>query len=291
MIPWWAQSFFVLSRTLSLRMALLFGVMILGFVPTWAQGEDTSAARLRMVFAGDAMVHLPQLKSGLQEDGKTYEFYESFQYIHSFLQSVDVAVVNLEENVSAQGPYFGYPTFRAPSTWVEALAWAGFDVFATANNHAYDHFTQGLYETLTVLEKWSVQHTGIFRNQQERLAETPLLIDRYVGLHHFRIALLNYTLLSNRRALDPVLINQLQFTQVQEDLSRARLCKPDAIVVFLHGGTEYERKENPVQKNGPSGWLSKGSMPLWAHILMWCNPFVFFRALQAGYLWHTPLAI
>lgn len=257
-----------LSRGLSPRMALLFGGVVLGCAPTWAQ-EGESVAHLRMVFAGDAMVHLPQLQSGLQSDGKTYEFYESFQYIQSWLQAADVAVVNLEENVSAQGPYLGYPTFRAPSTWVEALARAGFDVFATANNHAYDHFTPGVYETWATLEKWSVQHTGTFRNQQTRLLETPLLLDRYVGRHHFRIALLNYTLLSNRRALDPALINQVKLTQVQEDLSRARLFHPDAIVVFLHGGTEYERTENAVQRKWAQ-WLAQQGV----HAIVGAHPHV-----------------
>ena len=58
---------------------------------------------LRLVFAGDLMGHVPLHNAARQSDG-SYDYSPYFQYIKDYIQSVDLAVVNLEVTLAGK-PY------------------------------------------------------------------------------------------------------------------------------------------------------------------------------------------
>ena len=109
---------------------------------------------LRLVFAGDLMGHMPLHSAALQPDG-SYDYSPCFQYVKDYIQSADVAILNLEVTLAGK-PYTGYPCFSAPDAIAEAAHQAGFDVFTTANNHCMDKGSRGLERTLDVLDTFGM---------------------------------------------------------------------------------------------------------------------------------------
>ena len=115
------------------RSILLWLLLFAAAAPS--RGQQGSG-HLRLVFAGDLMGHLPLHSAALQSNG-SYDYAPCFQYVKDYIQSADVAIVNLEVTLAGK-PYTGYPCFSAPDAIAEAAHQAGFDVFTTANNHCMD---------------------------------------------------------------------------------------------------------------------------------------------------------
>lgn len=81
------------------------------------------------------------------------------------LRQADASFVNLEVLLH---DYEGYPQadwkgtyIRAPPWAADELAWAGFDLFAVATNHANDFTHQGLQATMRELDKRNLTYAGI----------------------------------------------------------------------------------------------------------------------------------
>lgn len=198
-----------------------------------------------LIFAGDIMGHLPQIKSAEVIPNKKYNYEPCFRYIKPVLESADIAIGNLELTLPGQPPYQGYPMFRSPDQLAADLKQAGFDILVTANNHSNDSRGQGVKHTIEVLRREGFLHTGTFRNQKERDAFYPLMIYK----KNFKIALLNYTYDTNGVPTEaPTVVNLIDTVQIAADLAEARARKPHYIIVVMHWGIEYQLKENATQR-------------------------------------------
>ena len=58
--------------------------------------DQPEPIRITLAAAGDIMVHLPQIKAAYNAETGTYEFTECFADIKELVQSVDLAICNLE---------------------------------------------------------------------------------------------------------------------------------------------------------------------------------------------------
>ena len=93
------------------------------------------------------------------------------------LSTADIALANLESPISTHGsPSDKSYAFRAPPVAAEALALAGFDGVALANNHALDYGPQALLETASLLARHGVHSAGSGANSDEALA--PFFLER-----------------------------------------------------------------------------------------------------------------
>lgn len=90
------------------------------------------------------------------------------------IRTADAGVVNLEVLLhDYEGPPAadsGGTYMRAPPSVAADLAWAGFDLFATATNHAGDYSTRGMLDTLDALETRDLPSAGLGRTLGEALA-------------------------------------------------------------------------------------------------------------------------
>lgn len=198
---------------------------------------------LKLVFAGDIMVHDRQLRAAGQADG-SYDFSSSFRYVAPLLQEADLAIGNLELTLPGHKPYAGYPHFRAPDTLAGTLKEAGFDVLVTANNHSNDSGRRGIWRTLEALAKRSLYYTGTFADTLERDTTYPLLLQH----QGYRLALLNYTYGTNDPHVPaPCFVNVIDTVQIKQDLAKARRLNPDLIIAYMHWGHEYHLDENEEQ--------------------------------------------
>ncbi|MBQ6098048.1 MAG: CapA family protein [Bacteroidales bacterium] len=198
---------------------------------------------LRLVFAGDLMGHMPLHKAAQQPDG-SYNYEPCFRYIKDYVESADLAIVNLEVTLAGK-PYTGFPCFSSPDAYAAAARDAGFDIFATANNHCVDKGRRGIERTLRILDSLDILHLGTYADEQQRMETYPLIINR----NGIRLALLSYTYGTNGIAVPkPNVVNLIDTAQMLQDIKKAQRHGADFIIALMHWGVEYQRHNNREQQ-------------------------------------------
>ena len=212
---------------MTMKKHLLLPLLLLGnLLHSMAQTAD-------LLFAGDLMQHQAQIDAARTPDG--YRYDSCFKWVKQEITQADLAVANLEVTLAGK-PYRGYPQFSAPDEYLTAIRDAGFDLLATANNHCLDGGSKGLSRTIQMLDSLNIAHLGTYRNAEEKERAYPLIAD----VNGLRIAFLNYTYGTNGlKVMSPQTVNYIDTTQIKQDILKARLRRPDAIIALMHWGLEY----------------------------------------------------
>ena len=219
-----------------------------------AQNANQSNEKISLLFLGDIMGHDEQMWSAENRETHTYNYDDVFQYIKDEISEADIAIANFEVTL-AGSPYSGYPTFSSPAPLAAACITAGIDVFATANNHAADRGKKGILSTIYRLDSLGIAHTGTFSDPAARDTLYPMIIEK----NGFSLALLNYTYATNGITVPPpVIVNMLERNTVTSDIEKAKSKNPDAIILFLHWGTEYDTVPSKTQTDLAEYFFSRG---------------------------------
>lgn len=227
---------FLITRMRSL-LVISFGLFSF---PLWAQ--DT--IRLSLLFTGDIMQHDSNINTAYDAPLKKYDYSFCFEYMVPILSAPDLTIGNLELTLGGS-PHKGYPQFSAPDALAVELKKIGFDILVTANNHSLDRRRKGVDRTIRVLDSLGIVHTGTFVDSISRAATYPLFVEK----SGFRISLLNYTYGTNGIPVTkPNVVNYIDTVVMKADFDKARLQKPDIILVFMHWGFEYQSLPNAEQK-------------------------------------------
>lgn len=209
---------------------------------------------ITLVFAGDMMSHMPQVKAAYNPQSKRHEYEHWFQFLKDTIASADFAIANLETPLGGE-PYSGYPMFSAPDAFAEDLKKVGFDILVTANNHTVDKGRKGLERTLSILDSLKIFHTGSFRDKQEHDSTTPLMIEA----KGVKIALLSYTYGTNGIPVPkPNVVNLIDHVQMEKDIINARSLGAQIVIPIIHWGVEYQTYEHPSQIKTAEFLASKG---------------------------------
>ncbi|MEK6783648.1 MAG: CapA family protein [Bacteroidota bacterium] len=218
-----------------------FGLL---FIPaSVVYGQDTT--RLSLMFIGDIMQHDSQMAAAYDTLTKEYDYSSCFQYIKPYLDSADVTIGNLEVTLAGP-PHKGYPQFSAPDELAATLKNAGVDILVTANNHSVDRGREGLERTIMMLDSLHISHTGTFVDTVNRMNDYPLVIYQ----NGFVLAVLNYSYGTNGLAVErPNMVNLIDTAVIKKDLSTTKGLHPDAVIVFMHWGPEYQSLPTKFQKD------------------------------------------
>ena len=230
-------------------------------LPGTAESGSPAAQQAVLCVTGDLLMHQPILDSCLQKDG-TYDFHPVFSHIHPYLESADCSVANLETTLCGPGrSYSGYPRFNSPDSLVDALRDAGLDLLLTANNHSFDTEADGFFHTIRVIREAGLDNLGT------RLrADEPEF--RVVNIHGIRIGMACFTYETETLGLDGPELNcipvppefrplissfrmsrpELLYAGVSSACEKMRAEGADVTVLFLHWGTEYERRPSEEQR-------------------------------------------
>ncbi len=201
-----------------------------------AQTGDSAAVKISLLFIGDIMGHDEQIWSAEDRTTHTYTYDDVFQYVKDEISEADLAVANFEVTLAGP-PYKGYPAFSSPPSLASACKNAGIDFLVTANNHSADRGKKGILSTIDRLDSLAIPHTGTFKDQAARDSLYPPVIEK----NGFRLALLNYTYGTNGiKVQPPAIVNMLEKNTIAADIQKAKQKNPDAIILFLHWGTEYD---------------------------------------------------
>lgn len=217
----------------------LLALLILSLASSTVAQEE----QVTLIFAGDAMMHTPQIEAAKTDSG--YNFNPIFQSIRGKIFNADIAGVNLETTFGGP-PYRGYPLFSSPKEYAKALHYAGFNLFFTANNHALDSGKEGLEQTIDAIKKEGAKQTGTFKTPEDRALNYPLMLIK----NGMRIAFLNYTYGTNGlRVRPPNVVNLIDTNLIKKDIATANKLQPDIIIAVMHWGNEYQTQPSAQQKN------------------------------------------
>lgn len=206
--------------------------------------EDTTRKEARLVFAGDLMQHMPQVRAAQRGNGH-FDYSECFRYVKPLFEQADYAILNFETTLTPTTDYHGFPTFRSPGAVADALRDIGIDAVVLANNHICDNGRTGIEYTTQRFDSLRIVHTGAFVDSSRIRAEHPLLF-RAGGL---RFALFNYTYDTNGLPVPKgMIVNLIDTNAIRRDLSSVNRKDIDCVIVFFHWGVEYVRRPNDEQR-------------------------------------------
>lgn len=221
----------------------------------------------RLTFAGDLILLEDQVKRARTEDG--YDFAPVFEYAEPYISSADLAIGVFEGPMAgAEAGYTGsnygdgkelYLNF--PDEFAAAVKDAGFDLVTTANNHVLDKGVDGAMRTLDILDSIGLEHTGSYRNEEEKQNSRVKLIEA----DGIKLAVLSYTYGSNYYNTADLAEGGLSYitsvisgtegelfeklrTQVEQDFALAKSLEPDLIVVLPHIGTQFMNSPDAEQE-------------------------------------------
>ena len=183
--------------------------------------------------------------------GRWGGFFDRVGYDYPFaatreiLRQGDLTIGNLETPLTNRGREYGGKRFRfrtSPAA-ASALKEAGFAVLTLANNHMLDYGVDGLADTVHVLDRAGLRHSGAGTDLAE--ARRAVLL----AVKGKRIAVLSYSLTQpvaffagpRRAGTAPGWPGQFR-----EDIRNARR-QADYVIVAFHWGREGETSPSAVQ--------------------------------------------
>ncbi len=242
-------------------------------IPPPSDGLEPRATRSFTIAAvGDVLPHPALIDRAVaygRESGQPYDFRPMFAEVAPIIQAADLAICNMEtplatdhevvrQYVGRRTPAGGAPVFIAPRELGEAMAGAGFDACATANNHASDTGVDGLVATLEVLDDVGIASAGTGRTPEE--AREPAWLE--VG--GVTVALLSATYGINLPlpAGQEWMVEIIDVDRLLDQARAAREAGAEFVVVSLHHGREYQIELSDAQRERTVPLLEDGDIDL-----------------------------
>ena len=194
---------------------------------------------INVALTGDIICGNSIFKDAYSSNSNTYDFSYLFDNIKFNIQTADIAIGSLETNFSSSRNYTGDSKTNSPENLAYTLKRVGFDVLSTANNHCLDNGYSGLENTLNVLDKADLSHTGTFTSAE---AKNTILIKNVKGI---KIAFLSFSYGTNGISIPndkSYCVNIINENQIKTQLALAKTEQPDIICVCMHWGTRYQTK-------------------------------------------------
>jgi hypothetical protein len=188
--------------------------------------------------------------NGSDGSSESFDFSSIYEPVSALVSSYDIAAVT-QETVLVADPErrSSYPDFATPTSMADALADAGFDVVASATNHANDQGGSAINETLAY---WAQNYPDVSVLGIHGSSADYDRID-YRESNGIRLALFDYTYGLNSghelAADETWRVNLLSDeNKLVRDLKTAERTA-DISVCFLHIGNEYDSEPTQAQRD------------------------------------------
>lgn len=222
----------------------------------WTSPDQTGKTEtITLTAAGDCLMHMPEVNSGLQADG-SYRFDTFFADVADLIREGDYSSTSLETALAGpESGYTGYPMFNSPDEISNTFKQAGFDMVVTANNHSLDRGYSGGIRTLRVLRGAGLDTLGTYRDLTESRS---FLIKDIRGV---KVGYLGYTYSTNGVPIPsghPEYVNILEKHKVLSDIKMLRP-QVDVLILVLHWGVEYQPMPEQDQTAMARDFLEAGA--------------------------------
>lgn len=215
---------------------------------------------LHVMIGGNVYQTEKHLNYAYDEKTKKYDFRNEFKYIQPILNLGDLSIVNLKTSFGNNVKNM----FSAPDEFALALKYAGINVAMHANIHTANISKSMLKRTRDLLNTYDMYHTGAFTDNMQRNGNYPLIINK----KGFRIAVLNYTRVTNRPSISrDFIINEIDKFTIERDMRMALAQKPDFIIAYFDWGANNQETPNYMQMD-----IVQYAFQLGANMVVGTNP-------------------
>jgi poly-gamma-glutamate capsule biosynthesis protein CapA/YwtB (metallophosphatase superfamily) len=188
------------------------------------------------------------------------------------LHAADMVCINLECAITSRTERWGGDPnkpffFRADPEAVETLRLANVRFAALANNHIVDFGTDGLLETVAVLDRAGIAHAGAGPDMESARAPAMLTAG---GWRIAVVAFADYpeawcaTATSPGMCFTPISLDPERFGWVEESIARAR-ANADFVIVSMHWGPNMRLRPPPVFRDFARRVIAAGADVFWGH--------------------------
>ena len=211
-----------------------------------AEGEeaDDSANDALIMMVGDMMCGKAQTTKQYEE-GIGWNFNPSYEYVRKVTAESDLAVGNLETLLAAGWPYMEDETYinnknncNAPSRYLDAVKFGGFDLMIMANNHNCDGGVRALMETIDQVDKYKFIRTGVFKNDQEKRFVICDVNGIKVGFLAYMSMRTGFNGKDQNWTKEEKAVHLNVFTEVKarQDIENIRKAGAEYVIVYMHWG-------------------------------------------------------
>ena len=232
---------------------------------------ERQRARVSLVAVGDnvpndALAAYADEMGSAVGDG-VYDWKPLFAHVKPLVSAADLAYIDQEVHIGGEdiGPR-GWPSFNTTDSMADAVVDCGFDLVASATNHAYDWGLYGAIEHSR--EIWNAQpvaFTGTATSWDE--ANDIPVVER----NGITFAFLNYTYGVGGFSQDEIpgySVNFIDEARIREDVPRAH-ASADVVIAAMHWGTE-----NVIEPDGDELYYAQLLADLGVDVVLGSHPHV-----------------
>jgi poly-gamma-glutamate synthesis protein (capsule biosynthesis protein) len=215
---------------------------------------------------GDTLIH-ESLADRAREHagGEGFDFYPLLAAVEPYIAPADLAICHFEGTLSPDNTNLEYQSgqthpaiFNVPHEIAGALVEVGFDACSTASNHSLDRGSQGVYDTLDVLDRYGIRHAGTARSPEERAP-------RLYAAGGVPVGHLSYTAFTNFgfEAIDRSWELDVADTEaILADAAAIRERGAEFVILSIHWGVEYQVQPTAGQVEMAEQLLSSPDLDL-----------------------------
>jgi poly-gamma-glutamate synthesis protein (capsule biosynthesis protein) len=222
----------------------------------WSNAKAAQDGDAVIMMVGDMMcTGTQQAKQGY--DTGDYNFNESFDGVKSIIESADLAIGNLETLLSSAWPYMHEESYiqnmancNAPSRYLDAVRYAGFDGVVMANNHNCDAEKEGVFDTIEQVERYQLARTGVFKDSDDQrylLAEVDGIKVGYLSYVSEETGFNGKDEDWDQEDVDTVL-NYYDQEKAKQDIAALRKAGAEYIITYMHWGVKNMSDIRPSQE-------------------------------------------
>ncbi|MDY6969447.1 MAG: CapA family protein [Spirochaetota bacterium] len=172
--------------------------------------------------------------------------YEKIKHIH--LES-DITITNLEGAfTNSDNKYPKEFSFKANPRFAACLNKGNIDIVNVANNHIFDYYAKGAYETLKALNSHNIQYCGGGFNDKD--ASFKIITKKKIKtafLGYGQVFSYKYYKKARRDPNYPVIMKAYHSEIMKKEIQQA-FKYADIIVVSIHAGIDYDHYPSDTQK-------------------------------------------
>lgn len=252
---------FITGRVMISKQKKIMGETVSGANSAEVKTKTVKEAEATVMSTGDVLIHDPIYNSVKNGDG-SFDFSSCFKHLKSVVSSSDYSVFNMECTLTdGSTGYSGFPIFKTPDSLASSLKDVGFDMAITANNHSADSGSEGVIRTAKVIRTAGLDQTGTKTVSSEKNYKIITVNGINIGMINYTYGVINpngRVSLNGNTALSTEVskcINVFDYSKLNDfykiaenNITEIKNDGADAIIFYMHWGTEYNTKQSEIQE-------------------------------------------
>jgi len=227
----------------------------------------TNLPRTRILFTGDLNLGRCVAERTIISQAYTGTYNYPFEFVAERLSSADITVGSLDGSLSNESNPMPCPesmNLIGPTSMVEGLQFAGFDVVTVATNHIKDCGEKGfdcndkaLIDTTNTLKSAGIQPTGAGNTLIESRA--PVIVER----NGVRFAFLGINQIDSRvwaaeNIPGTAPLSESHIEIIKSEITSAKQIA-DVVIVLPHWGVEHDTQPQEIQRVWAQEFINAGA--------------------------------